>query len=140
MTTNGMFAFQLNIQLGTPSGGTESYVYSNPTGTEITVPSLTYPPPVVTSIPEGKAHYTASLNAYPNPARDRLNMEFPDAQSTRNRYVVYDPIGNVVLQKDLGPLPARHIETVDLSALANGLYIVTLSSDHLLRTQKIIKN
>jgi hypothetical protein len=140
MTTNGMFSFQLNVQVGTPSGGTEIYVYSNPTGSEITIGSLTYPAPISTSIPEGKAHYISSLNAYPNPAHDRLHLEFSDGASNLNRYVVYDLIGHVVLQKELGPLPDKYTENIDLSGLANGLYIVTLSSDNLLKTQKIIKN
>ncbi len=41
MTTNGTFHFELNIQIGTPTGGTENYVFSNPTGVELTIPSLT---------------------------------------------------------------------------------------------------
>lgn len=40
ITTNGIFSFELNIQIGTPSGGTEKYVHSSPTGTEISIPSL----------------------------------------------------------------------------------------------------
>ena len=53
ITTDGIFHFELNIQIGTPSGGTEKYVHSNPTGVELTIPSLIqtlYPvptPPVV---------------------------------------------------------------------------------------------
>lgn len=41
LTTNGVFHYELNIQVGTPSGGTENYVASNPTGAEISIPSLT---------------------------------------------------------------------------------------------------
>ncbi|MBP6335081.1 MAG: T9SS type A sorting domain-containing protein [Bacteroidia bacterium] len=41
LTTNGVFHYELNIQIGTPSGGTENYVSSAPTGVEITIPSLT---------------------------------------------------------------------------------------------------
>ncbi len=40
ITTDGTFHFELNIQIGTPTGGTENYVYSNPTGVELTIPSL----------------------------------------------------------------------------------------------------
>ncbi len=42
-TTDGDFHFELNIQIGTPSGGTEKYVASNPIASngEITIPSLT---------------------------------------------------------------------------------------------------
>ncbi|MEI6061713.1 MAG: Ig-like domain-containing protein [Bacteroidota bacterium] len=41
ITTNGTLHFELNMQIGTPLGGTENYVYSNPTGVELTIPSLT---------------------------------------------------------------------------------------------------
>ncbi|MBK9800949.1 MAG: hypothetical protein IPP56_14900 [Bacteroidetes bacterium] len=34
-TTDGVFSFEFNIQLGTPFGGVENYVARNPNGTEI---------------------------------------------------------------------------------------------------------
>ncbi len=40
ITTDGIFHFELNMQIGTPSGGTQKYVHSNPTGVELTIPSL----------------------------------------------------------------------------------------------------
>lgn len=42
-TTNGLFSFKLNIQIGTPAGTSENYVASDPTGEEIIMPSLIYP-------------------------------------------------------------------------------------------------
>lgn len=42
-TTNGCFQFELNIQIGTPTGGFQTYVAKNPTGNEILLASLTYP-------------------------------------------------------------------------------------------------
>jgi hypothetical protein len=41
MTTNGAFHFELNLQIGTPTGGVENYVAANPVAGEITIPSLT---------------------------------------------------------------------------------------------------
>ena len=41
-TTNGVFQFAMNIQIGTPSGGVEDYVASSPVGNEIQLSSLTY--------------------------------------------------------------------------------------------------
>lgn len=40
-TTNGVLQYQLNVQIGTPTGGTENYVASNPTGSEVTRSFLT---------------------------------------------------------------------------------------------------
>ncbi|MFI5151005.1 MAG: Ig-like domain-containing protein [Bacteroidia bacterium] len=44
---SGTFNFQFNIQIGTPSGGTQTYVASNPASGEISIPSMTYPVAVV---------------------------------------------------------------------------------------------
>lgn len=40
-TTDGIFSFQLNIQIGTPTGGTQNFVASNPVGAEIQASFLT---------------------------------------------------------------------------------------------------
>jgi chitodextrinase len=39
-TTNGVFTFELNIQIGTPTGVPEKYVASNPVNGELSIPSL----------------------------------------------------------------------------------------------------
>lgn len=43
ITTDGDLHFTLNVQLGTPGGGTEQFVASNPTGAEIQFDALTFP-------------------------------------------------------------------------------------------------
>ena len=40
-TTTGVLQYQLNVQIGTPTGGTENYVSSNPVGSEVTRTFLT---------------------------------------------------------------------------------------------------
>lgn len=40
-TTNGIFQYELNVQIGTPTGGTQNFVASNPVGTEILASFLT---------------------------------------------------------------------------------------------------
>lgn len=41
-TTEGIFSFQLNVQIGTPLGGTEQYVAMNPVSSEKLLSSLNY--------------------------------------------------------------------------------------------------
>ena len=53
LTTDGQLSFELNLQLGTPFGGTENYYAQNPQGSELQTPDLTYPV-VKNSIPEIK--------------------------------------------------------------------------------------
>lgn len=43
ITTTGDLEFELNVQLGTPSGGVEQYVASNPSGAEQLFAGLTFP-------------------------------------------------------------------------------------------------
>lgn len=40
ITTDGDFSFELNIQIGTPTGDVQKYVANNPTGNEIQIASL----------------------------------------------------------------------------------------------------
>ncbi len=42
LTTNGKLSFELNIQIGTPTGDTEQYVAKNPEGAEIKFDGLTF--------------------------------------------------------------------------------------------------
>ncbi len=42
ITTDGIFSFELNIQIGTPTGGVQQYVARNPTGSQVQLPSLIY--------------------------------------------------------------------------------------------------
>jgi hypothetical protein len=41
ITTDGVFHYELNIQIGTPTGGSQNFVAQNPIGTEISIASLT---------------------------------------------------------------------------------------------------
>ncbi len=40
ITTDGVFHYELNVQIGTPSGGTQNFVANAPTGAEISIPSM----------------------------------------------------------------------------------------------------
>ena len=74
-TTNGVFGFELNLQLGTPTGGTQNFVAKNPIGAEISIPSLTLapnlPPTVsITSPTTGASFITGSTVAIAATAAD----------------------------------------------------------------------
>jgi hypothetical protein len=40
ITTDGVFHYELNVQIGTPTGGTQNFVANTPTGAEISIASL----------------------------------------------------------------------------------------------------
>jgi len=145
VTTNGTLTFELNIQLGTPSGGVENYVANNPTlyngQMEITIPSLVYNSGITVSV-ENKESASSIVNVYPNPAEDILAMEIvPVDQSTvNNSYSIYDLLGKVIAHKELGMLSGRYFENINISSLHKGIYFMTLTLDGVTSTKKIIKN
>ena len=89
-TTTGVFQFALNVQIGTPSGGTQQYVSSNPVGAEITIPSLTRvpntPPTVSITAPANGANIITGTNvtisANAADVNGILNVEFFDGATS----------------------------------------------------------
>ena len=80
---------------------------------------------------------SARMIAFPNPTSGEVTLELP-AQVAPREVVVMDAVGHVLLtQTDLntyGPL------TMDLSDLANGLYVLQVNTDNGMRlTQRIVK-
>ena len=139
ITTDGVLYFELNIQLGTPGGGTENYVANNATGNEIMFGGLTFTSAGMSTT--DIASSGPSFNVYPNPIKDRITLEINSSkQGSANRYVIYDVQGNVIVQKELGTSLERYVENVDLSSLPSGLYVVTLTSGEVTTHKKIIKN
>jgi len=142
ITTDGVFCFKLNIQLGTPTAGVaENWVASNPTGSEGTHPSLSYCyTPNFSGINSYK-NSSESFSVYPNPTTDAIMIDVTKTtQGSDNSYTVYGVDGKVVLTKKLGSISDRYQERVDLSSVAPGLYFIELSLDGAKSTKKIIKN
>jgi hypothetical protein len=138
ITTDGVFSFELNIQIGTPTGGAENYVAKNPVGTEIQMGSLTYPPPAGI----GEPHASIPLFvAWPNPVSEDLTIKIiADKQSTSNEYTIYDINGRAIFHKNLGAVTNTFLEHVDMSSFTPGEYIVQLISNGSMSSKKIIKN
>jgi hypothetical protein len=63
-TTDGIFHFELNIQIGTPTGGTEKYVAKDATGTEIIMSSLIYTSPAPNVAPTVSITAPATATSY----------------------------------------------------------------------------
>lgn len=141
MTTDGNFSFELNIQIGTPTGGVENYVAKNPVGIEILMASLSYS--TITSVTENQTAKNSTLNVYPNPANDFVTLSVnPAVAGERNDYIytIYGVTGNLVLQKHLGNITEKHLERIDVSSLSTGLYFIELSINGTKSTNKIVKN
>ncbi|HQW22428.1 MAG TPA: T9SS type A sorting domain-containing protein [Bacteroidia bacterium] len=139
MTTNGDFSFELNIQIGTPSGGVENYVARNPIGAEILEPTLIYS--AINGIGNGLSVSVPVLNVYPNPAVDNFDLEIksvvPEADAS---YTIYSILGTEVIHKNLGRISAEYTEKVDVSSLSSGQYFVKISVDGIENYKRIVKN
>ena len=79
------------------------------------------------------------VNLHPNPLSDELIFQFTSDQEKEYSYSIYNSIGEIVLQKELGKLSGQYTEQVDMSLLYSGIYIFKLYSCDFSTTTKIIK-
>ncbi len=141
-TTDGVFTFELNIQIGTPSLGTEKYVAKSPKSDETLLPSLIYASDSPTEIAEtNTSNAVNSFRLYPTPATDELTLEIINTkENVADSYTIYSIEGKTVLHKELNSSAEQQKEKIDISSLDNGLYIFQLSSGGITSTYKIVKN
>jgi Concanavalin A-like lectin/glucanases superfamily/Secretion system C-terminal sorting domain len=78
--------------------------------------------------------YENSIQAYPNPANDILNIQI-DSEQTDVTYQVADAMGQIILN---GTLTEKKT-SINTSGMAPGIYFVTIGNE-VPRTLKIIKN
>jgi hypothetical protein len=138
-TTDGVFSFQLNLQLGTPTGGTQQFVAVNPVGNEILFPALNYS----SALEIRKISNT--LNAFelfPNPGESTLKIliQSNNSNAVNNNVAIYDILGRKIIEQNIGKLGVSNVETIDVSSLKTGKYIVELNLDGVRTSKKYIKN
>jgi len=138
-TTDGVFSFELNIQLGTPSGGVEGYVASNPIDAEIEFPGLTYSSDVPNNI-KYQSQSTQLFSLYPNPANDVISIETAEIGNSVKRYTIVNMLGQVVFVRTNAGFNSSNVEQFDINELPKGVYIVELFADGKRSTQKFTKN
>jgi hypothetical protein len=138
-TTDGILSFELNIQIGTPAGGVERYVASNPVDAEIEFPGLTYVSDVIT-----KAHYQNTndqlITLFPNPAIDALSLKLENESNGLVRYSVFNMRGELVSVRTIANFQSGSTEQIDISNLAKGRYILEVISNGKRSTQNFVKN
>lgn len=138
ITTDGVFSFELNIQIGTPSGGVENYVAQNPVADEIQLPSLIYSS--TTGVKNIESNSQEDFHAYPNPVRDRLTFEIPDiSNATTAECKLFDLSGKLILHKNLGVVYSKSLVNLDLFSIPEGCYILELSTDNTILYHRIVK-
>jgi hypothetical protein len=139
ITTEGQFSFELNVQIGTPSGDIEKYVAKNPLGTEIQFDRLSYNSSLDTYVkPISQKENVFTI--FPNPSNgiSTLNINSLD-NKFNNYYTIYDLLGNVIISKKIESASGKYNDKIDLTSKANGLYIITVSLNGVRSTCKLIK-
>ncbi len=132
-TTDGILSFKLNVQILAPNGADEVYVAENPSGNEFSIPSLIYSSDIV-SVQESKGQVKNDLVVYPNPAKDQILVH---SSNFRNApYVVFDITGQAVLNGSLG----SEVNALDISNLANGVYVLQVENNGERFVKQFVKN
>jgi hypothetical protein len=138
-TTDGVFSFELNVQIGTPSGGVENYVASNPVGAELLFEGLTYTSDIVS-----KTHYltseTESFTVYPNPSQEVISVESSEIKDASSRYSIYNMRGQLVSVKTTSGFNSNSVEQFNISNFPKGQYLIELVVNGKRSVQKFTKN
>ena len=81
----------------------------------------------------------SSLNAFPNPANENVNINFTITEASNVSVSVVSVTGDIVYNNSLGSISAgNYSENVNASKLANGVYFYTLSVNGNVTTKKLV--
>lgn len=81
----------------------------------------------------------ANMSAYPNPASDVLNVSFTNADLKDISLVLYDAKGQIVAEKNMGNVAGNVTETLNISSLSKGIYMLAVRSGQNAAYTKIVK-
>jgi hypothetical protein len=87
---------------------------------------------------ENSAELRKEFSVFPNPADDNIMVELNEITEYPAIIEIMDVNGKLVLTKDLGLLNGPAKQTIDVSGLASGSYLLNLLVGESKRTQKIL--
>jgi hypothetical protein len=82
----------------------------------------------------------ASLELYPNPAIDQLNIRFYTETSNAATVKMFDLLGNMVYQGQMELHPGINQDAIDVSDFKPGIYTVTIQGTDINITKKLVVN
>ncbi|NVO20399.1 MAG: T9SS type A sorting domain-containing protein [Bacteroidetes bacterium] len=141
-TTNGVLSFELNIQLGTPEGGTEQFVAKDASGLENQFAGLTYKSPENTSGIEQHLKETEDvLVASPNPTCGLSLLDLYTSSHYRIvSYSIFDLTGSEICSGTLNSASGGYSSHINTSNLPTGIYLVKVSMDGYSKTLRLVKD
>ncbi len=141
ITTDGVLSFELNIQLGTPDGGTEQFVAKNPTGLETQLACLTYNSLYAGTVKPVAKNNTDKVIVFPNPTTGKFSLTInSENYNHQSHYAIYNLIGEVICRRNIENAQAVYTENIDLGAYPKGIYFMEVTTGANKTTRKIIKN
>ena len=81
---------------------------------------------------------SSSMLIYPNPATDQLTISFQASQSDLAVVRLMDSAGRIVCEKSVSPSPGKTLVSMDVSVLAKGFYVASLSSNSISCKQPVV--
>ncbi|MFP4059969.1 MAG: T9SS type A sorting domain-containing protein [Bacteroidales bacterium] len=90
-----------------------------------------------TSISGNDLHKT--IRCYPNPVKDELLIDINNAHSGKIKVEIADVTGKIVYNGFILKNYEKHTESVNVSSLNNGIYIVQFTSGDITETSRIVK-
>jgi len=137
-TTDGVFSFRLNLQLGTPvAGESQIFVPDSAAAGEFVDTTLVYTslPPVIDAVESNDLVSNVEFSAYPNPCENQLTLIQSNNQVDRVSMKVLDVTGRVLMNDIYWS--SKH--TIDTSNLPNGFYTVQLERKGQIHAVKFVK-
>ena len=141
LTTDGIFSYQINIQIKKGSLPSEKYVADSPINDERTISTLkgTFTPPAKSPTSDViiEKENTDIVRIYPNPIKDYLNVEVKSTDSKESTvvYQVFDIVGNELITKQ----SSGSIDKINVTELPKGFYLLLVTSKNKKIAQKFIK-
>ncbi|MCD4772082.1 MAG: T9SS type A sorting domain-containing protein [Bacteroidales bacterium] len=94
---------------------------------------------VYTSIEENKIT-EISMNIYPNPSSDFINIELKNTDSKQLSISISDMSGRIVFQENVKTISSNYSKKIDVSAFAKGNYLLNIKSGNKRNTEKFVVN
>ena len=138
-TTDGVFSFRLNLQLGTPQiGVSQTFVPDLAEAGEFVDTTLVYtslPPVIIDRVEETGVVSNVEFSAYPNPCDNQLTLIQSNNQVDRVSMKVLDVTGRVLMTDVYWSAK----NTIDTSNLPVGFYTVQLERKGQIHSVKFVK-
>jgi hypothetical protein len=80
------------------------------------------------------------LNIYPNPVKDNINIQLAGKKSVNLTITLTDLVGKAVMTKEIRLENLNETESIDVTSLRDGIYMLRLSDGERIYTRKILIN